>query len=398
MTPKPRIAVVSPFLDKRHGTEHCVAEQVERLAGDYEIHIYSMRVEDVDLSRLVWHSIPDVPGPHLFRYVWWFVANHAWRWLHRRIQNISYDLLYSPGVNCLDADIIAVHIVFSEFYHLVKTDLRVPSKPIRFWPRLLHRWMYYHLLITLERLIYSNKTTRLVGVSRKVRDDLKRWYGHTGEPIVVYDGTDTERFCPNARAGRRWAARENLKLADTSFALLLVGNDWVKKGLPSLLAGLEVLANPRVHVLVVGQDDPTPYREMLEKTGLAQNVAFLPIRPDVEFYYAAADAYVGPSLEDAFSMPPLEAMGCGLPVIVSSMAGVSELITHGLDGFVLDRPRDFAQIADLVRQLVENGDLCRRLGDNAARTASKYSWARNAAEMKTCLDSALKKRDSPSSD
>ena len=53
---KLRLAVVSPFLDKRHGTERCIAEQLERLAGAYEIHLYSERVgEDVDLSNITWH-------------------------------------------------------------------------------------------------------------------------------------------------------------------------------------------------------------------------------------------------------------------------------------------------------------------------------------------------------
>ena len=389
MTVKPRIAVVSPFLDKRHGTEHCVAEQVERLAGDFDIHIYSMCVEDVDLSRLRWHRIPNVPGPHLFRYLWWFAANHAWRWWHRRFQDIGYDLIFSPGVNCLDADVIAVHIVFSEFYERVKSDLSLRSHPIRSWPRLLHRRVYYRLVIALERLVYRRKTTQLVAVSRKVAEDLKRWYGVTGSPSVVYDGTDLERFCPTARSSRRRAARESLQLTDEAFALLLVGNDWTKKGLPCLLEGLETLANPHVRLLVVGQDDPTPYRKMLVRAGLSQSVAFLPIRADVEFYYAVADAYVGPSLEDAFSMPPLEAMASGLPVIVSRMAGVSEIITHGLDGFVLEHPQDPDKIVDLIRRLVEDRDLCRKLGENAQRTAGKYSWARNAAEMKGCLESAL---------
>lgn len=65
-----RIAVVSPFIDKRHGTERCIAEQVERLACDYgyEIHIYSQRVKDIsvttDCGCIIWHRIPSIPGPH----------------------------------------------------------------------------------------------------------------------------------------------------------------------------------------------------------------------------------------------------------------------------------------------------------------------------------------------
>ena len=84
MSAKPRIAVISPFLDKRNGTERCVAEQVERLAEHYEIHVYSTRVEDIDLNKIAWHRIPAVPGPHVVKYLWWFAANHLWRWWDRR--------------------------------------------------------------------------------------------------------------------------------------------------------------------------------------------------------------------------------------------------------------------------------------------------------------------------
>ncbi len=56
--PPVRIAVVSPFIDKRHGTERRIAEWISRLPLEYEIHIYSQRVEDVDLTRMKWHRIP----------------------------------------------------------------------------------------------------------------------------------------------------------------------------------------------------------------------------------------------------------------------------------------------------------------------------------------------------
>ena len=78
--PRARIFIVSPFIDKRHGTERRIAEWITRLPTDYEIHIYSQRVEDVDLTRMRWHRIPRIPGPHLVNFLWWLGANHLWRW------------------------------------------------------------------------------------------------------------------------------------------------------------------------------------------------------------------------------------------------------------------------------------------------------------------------------
>jgi glycosyltransferase involved in cell wall biosynthesis len=77
--------------------------------------------------------------------------------------------------------------------------------------------------------------------------------------------------------------------------LLLVGNDWKKKGLPCLLEAVGRLDNPNLWVLVRGRDDLAPYKNLVNQHRLAKRVLILPSRPEVEFYYAAADLYVGPS-------------------------------------------------------------------------------------------------------
>ena len=111
---RPRLVVLSPFLDKQHGTERCVAEQIEHLSSVYEIHLYSSRVEDVDLSGITWHRVSALPGPHLFGYIWWLCANRFQRWRDAKFRGIAPDIIYSPGVNCLDADVVSIHVLFSK--------------------------------------------------------------------------------------------------------------------------------------------------------------------------------------------------------------------------------------------------------------------------------------------
>ena len=65
--PKPLIAVVSPFIDKRHGTERSVAECIERLSGDYDIHVYGNRVEDLNLQHDHFSPNSGVAGPSFAR-------------------------------------------------------------------------------------------------------------------------------------------------------------------------------------------------------------------------------------------------------------------------------------------------------------------------------------------
>src|SRR6266436_5185243 len=114
-----------------------------------------------------------------------------------------------------------------------------------------------------------------------------------------------------------------------------------------------------------------------------------------DLFYAAADVYAGPSLEDSFALPPLEAMACGLPVITSVNNGGSQIITEGVDGFVLSDPRDSIALSMLLRRLYLDRDLCALVGENSARTAQGYTWERNARETWGVLVTAMATKGQP---
>jgi len=378
--------VVSPFIDKRHGTERRIAEWISRLGSEYDVHIYSQRVEDVDLSRMQWHRIPRLPGPHLFNFLWWFVANHLWRWWDRHFRGIQHDLVFTAGTNCLDADVISIHIVFAEFFRQTRAELTFGRNPVRFWPRLFHRRLFYSLLIFLERRMYTNPNTSLILIARKTAEDLNRLYGRNGSLPIVYIGLDHRLYNPESRKQNHLKARQQLGVEPGKFVLLLVGNDWRKKGLLTLLEVLDKLKELPLLLLVAGKDDPYPYLRQIHERSLEGKVRFMPSRPDVEWYYAAADVYVGPSLEDTFAQPPAEAMACGLPVITSATNGTAEIITDGVDGLIIKDPNDAEELARKIRLLYDSSDLRQLLGDNAARTAQRYTWDRNGEEIRAIFE------------
>lgn len=378
---KTRIAVLSPFLDKHHGTERIIVEWISRLTGPFDIHLYSQRVSEMDLSQITWHRIPELPGPHLLNYLWWFGANHLWRYWDRHIRGIRYELVFSPGINCLDADVISVHIIFAEYCRQARKQLRLRENPKKFWPRLLHRKIYYRLLISLEKEIYSNPRNHLILVAKKTTEDLKHHYGRESSLDILYLGLDHKTFNIQNRLRLRPHAREMLQLPSDVFALLLVGNDWKNKGLSALLASLADLRELPIVLLVAGSDDPSPYRTLADHHGVAAKLKFLPPRPDVLFYYSAADANVAPSLEDTGPLPTAEAMGCGLPVISSIRNGTSEIIVDGTNGLLLKDPTDSHSLAASIRRLYEDRSLCHRLGDNAARTIAAYTWEDNVEQI-----------------
>jgi glycosyltransferase involved in cell wall biosynthesis len=388
-TIKPRLAVVSPFLDKQHGTERRVVEWVSRLAGEFEIHIYSQRVEGIDPSNFTLHRVPKLPGPHVTNFLWWFFANRLWREWDRRFRGLRFDLVFSPGPNCLDADAISVHVVFAEYQRKLKTEAGGARRSGSSWLRSLHRKLYYRLVIFLESLAYTSPRIQLIFIAKKTSAVVEKHYGRRSPCPVVYIGLDHEVFNPVRRATQRESARKELGLAESRFALLLIGNDWRNKGLPVLLDALVELRGLPIDLFVVGNDDPDQYRSVISEASLDSRVRFFPPRRDVELYYAAADAYTGPSVEDTFAQPPAEAMACGLPTIVSAENGASEIITHGVDGLILDNPKDAIALATMIRRLYEDQGFSSRLGKRAADTALQYTWERNGHELAAIFEEIL---------
>ena len=389
---KPRLAIVSPFIDKRHGTERRVAEWVEQLSLRYEIHIYSQDVRDIDLRFVQWHRVPKFPGPHILNYIWWIIANRAMRMRDRQMRGLRHDLVFSPGINCLDADAVSVHIVFAEYVRTAAEELSFNRVPVRAWPRLLHRRLYYSLVMMLERQVYGGRTASLILIARRTAMALERFYGRREEFPVVYGGLDHQIFNPERRLLLRENARKELALSPVRFALVIVSNDGRNKGLPVIFRALSTLRELPFDLLVVTREDPQPYLTEVRDAGLDGRIHFLPPRDDIEFYYAAADAYVGPSLEDTFAQPPAECMACGMPVIVSANNGTCEIITDGKDGLILADPADASTLATMIRHLFEDREFAAGLGRNANETARQYTWARNGRELDTIFEQLLKRK------
>jgi glycosyltransferase involved in cell wall biosynthesis len=402
-----RLAVLSPFIDKRHGTERCVAEQIERLADAYEIHLYSSRVEDIDLRGITWHRVAALGGPHLFSYIWWLFANRFQRWRDAKFRGIAPDVVYSPGVNCLDADVVSVHVLFSKvreqmFREQAALKQNANAQPgtgrtsgrnrVGSWALMLHRRIYYRLLESLENKVYGPDGIYLAAVSEKGAHDIRARFGPKKHLSAIYYGIDSEKFNPQSRMNLRAKARAELKLSANDFAVLFVGNDWRNRGLPCLLKAVGMLEKQTVHVLVVGSDSTIGYRETVDLLGLTGRVHFLPPRRDIEFYYAAADAYAGPSLEDTFSLPPAEAMSCGLPAITTRAMGVSEIIHHGEDGLILEDPNDAKTLSEWIARLADDCNWRDELGTAAAHTTKNYTWARNSERLQEIIEDAIKSK------
>jgi UDP-glucose:(heptosyl)LPS alpha-1,3-glucosyltransferase len=391
-----RIAVISPSVDKQHGTERAAAEFIERLVARHNDHVdlYAQRVSDLnpkllsddasdDREKITWHRVNNFPGPHLMQFIGWLFLNRRAR---RRNQRSS-DVIFSPGINAFDADVILVHAVFHRVAELQQSR---PSKGLRG----LHRNLYYALLCFLERRVYKNPRIKLAAVSRHTAGQLARYFARN-DVTVIPNGVDSDHFSPQAIAVQRERCRQLWNCSPQDFVILLVGNDWRNKGLATLLQAIAQCRDLPLRLLVVGQDERTVFRAQAEKLSISERVQFLPPVEDVRTVYAAADLLVAPSLEDSFNLPALEAMSCGLPVIVSPRAGVSEWLTTAKDSIVLNDPEKAEELSAAIQKLAQDPSARNAMAANAIQTAKKLSWDAHTGQLRKLLAQAAEEKAAP---
>ena len=100
---------------------------------------------------------------------------------------------------------------------------------------------------------------------------------------------------------------------------------------------------------------------------------------------AGAKVFLYPSLYEGFGLPPLEAMGCGTPVLTSNTTSLPEVTG---DAAFLVNPNDTEAIADGIKQLVENSNLREQLTIKGLERTKIFSWEKTADQTWQVLQEA----------
>jgi glycosyltransferase involved in cell wall biosynthesis len=122
-----------------------------------------------------------------------------------------------------------------------------------------------------------------------------------------------------------------------------------------------------LHLIVVGDGELRgDLQSRAVSLGIAGRVHFLGARRDLGNILAASDIFAMPSYWEGLPLSMVLAMGAGLPVVASRVAGIPEVVNDGVNGLLVDAG-DSTQLARALGTLVNDGELRSRLGA-AART------------------------------
>ena len=386
IAPKPgsqrlRVAVLNRlFKPTGGGAERYSIALVEQLAQQHEIHVFAQEIAH-QFPGVTYHHVPlPFRRPRWINQLWFATAT----WWQTRT---GFDIVHSHE-NTWHGNVQTVHVLPVQ-YNLFAG--RVGLKRALRWLKVLTspRLLTY---LGLEKLRFRVSDGRCIVLpSSSLKATMLKTFPHTLAALQVVTPGIAE-VCGSASDALKSQARAALGLPENGTCILLVGNDFRKKGLPALLAALEHLPND-FYVAVVGNPAQIAYVEPdLVRLGLKERVFFLGAMKSVQPAYQAADCLAHPTLEDTFAMVVLEAMAHGLPVVVSNAqyCGISELLTDADNAMLLDNPRDGDAMARLLEQVMLDANLRIRLSYGALAFASQHLWSEQALRLDAIYQSVMK--------
>jgi glycosyltransferase involved in cell wall biosynthesis len=307
-------------------------------------------------------KVPGPERPFAFAYPWFFIVGSFMVWRNRN------GLLHTTGAIVLNrADVSSVHLCHHALQ--AKTDLRRRRRTGVLYR--LNAWAAAHLSRMAERWCYRpGRTRHLIAVSEGVAAEL-RWHfpAMATSVSVIANGVDRGVFRPDK--GKRARIRSELGLRADDLVALFVSAEWEAKGLRFVLDAIG--RTPDWHLVVVGDGDVVRYRRIAGRIA-GERVHFLGGKEDPSPYYAAADAFVLPSIHESFSLVTLEAAASALPLLVTRVSGVEDILIDGENGWFIER--DGALIADRLGRLRVDRALCRAMGAAGRATSNRFGWER----------------------
>ena len=162
----------------------------------------------------------------------------------------------------------------------------------------------------------------------------------------------------------------------TKFRVIFVGLAGVRKGVHYLIEAWKQLNLPTAstELLIVGNVQKD-LNHVLATMSVPTNVRFFgsTTRATLRQLYQSSDLFVLPSLEDGFGMVIGEAMAAGLPVVCTTSTGAPDMITDGIEGFLVP-PADSAALAEKILTSYTNAELRNTMGKAAQKTIQNFTW------------------------
>jgi len=365
----------------------------------YVIHILNHLAKiqgEMDVYTLYPEHFPKVPEDHLIKIGGKFKRNAA--------RTVSTETTAPPPPRRfgLEGDqlrmlwtqaIFPLHLLCKKYdLYFAATHLdALPLCPIRqvinvqdtiplVFPEQEHKYMFY--IRNVLPAIYR-RAEKIIAVSENTKKDLIRFYDLNPESIsVIYEAIDSSLF--KAPENLEETRKKISELGLPPRYLLSVSSNLPHKNLPRMIEAYGLARKKFDIPLVIIGYLTAKYQDEISRIMKRHNLTEKDVRflghfsmKHLPSVYAFCEAFIFVSLYEGFGFPPLEALACGAPVVVSNAASIPEVV--GPAGLYVD-PLEIESIAQGIEDILSDEGKRTDLRRKGLEQAKKFSWEKAARE------------------
>lgn len=360
-----RIALSFPGCHRRGGIERVMLESVNYLAArGYETHAFASDWEE-NAVHCSAHRHPVVSRSLLNA----FAVPKFVRMCQKHLAMLPEkpDVIVGFGAAAAPGSVIwmtSVHAAWME----ISRQWRRPLSRLK---QLLNP--FHSVILARERaLLRGRQYRKVIALTAQESAHVQRFYGVPERDIeIIPNGYSPQEFNLSHSLAKREEIRHKLGIGSEERVVIFVANEIERKGLSPLLRAVASLEDANLSILAVGRLSAGTLASEIEQLQLRGRVRFTGPTNDVADYFAAADFFALPTYYEAWGLVIVEAIACGLPIVTSRLAGAAVAVREGLNGFLLDDPRDPGEITRRLRDLLNGKHASREM---IAESAHPFAW------------------------
>jgi glycosyltransferase involved in cell wall biosynthesis len=326
-----RIAIFDYKITRNNPIGSCHLAMLRALAGEHEFTVFAVEFENPCPKKIRFVRVPSPTRPLALLFVVYHFMAPLCYLLYRVRGGAKPDLVQALESNLAFGDLLYSHFCHGMYlkHHWSKSG----AKGLRGW----FRWLDHQLHAWMENFTYP-RARQIVVPSHGLARELKTEFPYIEDRLTVLPNPISLQRLQMPGDFDRQAFRQNLGIEDRDLVGLFVAlGQFERKGLPLLLQALGTPEMQRVKLIVVGGEPDliARYADETTRNQLGNRVKFVGMQSDVRPYLWSSDVFVFPSLYETFSLVTYEAAASGLPIVVSQLYGVEDLLVDGNNGFLI---------------------------------------------------------------
>ena len=229
----------------------------------------------------------------------------------------------------------------------------------------------------------------VTAISQYLRERTVREFEVKNHIEVIYNFVNCDVYCRSQNF-----AEERKEYAPNGERILMhVSNFRPVKRVTDVIEIFDRVRKQLPAKLLLMGDGPerSPAEWLAVKKGIHDDVIFLGKREQVYEKLAIADVLLLPSELESFGLVALEAMACEVPVVVSRVGGLPEVVTHGVEGYLVE-PRNVNEMARCALEVLQDDNKRREMGRRARETAiTRFSASKIIPQYERYYQKVLEK-------